>query len=317
MNGPAGNAFRSRERSRLRFGFVFGAAVSSLLYLPIPASTQDEAAPQPYPRGAMLVEPRTLRTGGRELVVLDARSEADYQRGHIPGAIRVDHDAWKSALKDGSDAEGWSRRIGTLGIGPQTQVVVYDDAMSKDAARIWWILRYWGVENVALLNGGWRGWQASGRPVEKAAVAPETAAFEARSRSQTLTLKDALLNQIKDNRTAPQIVDARSEAEFCGTDTRSARRTGAMPGAKHLEWSDLVDRNTHRFKSPAELKQLLADAGIDLKRRTITHCQSGGRSSVMAFGLELMGADDVGNYYAGWAEWGNAPDTPIIKTPAK
>ena len=86
-----------------------------------------------------------------------------------------------------------------------------------------------------------------------------------------------------------------------------------MPGAKHLEWSELLDQRTQRFKPAAELRVLLADAGIDLKRRTIAHCQSGGRSSVMAFGLELMGADDVGNYYAGWAEWGNADDTPIVK----
>jgi thiosulfate/3-mercaptopyruvate sulfurtransferase len=86
-----------------------------------------------------------------------------------------------------------------------------------------------------------------------------------------------------------------------------------MPGAKHLEWSDLIDRKTQRFKPAGVLRQLFADAGIDLKQPTVTHCQSGGRSSVMAFGMELMGADNVSNYYAGWSEWGNASDTPVAK----
>lgn len=285
------------------------------------AEDKKPVIPEPYPRGEMLVEPRALATGGRELVVLDARSMADYLKGHVPGAVRVDHDAWKGAVKDGRDAEGWSQRIGGLGIGPNTKVVIYDDASSKDAARIWWILRYWGVDSVALLNGGWRGWQTSKRPIEQQAVAPTPVKFTAQARVSTLTLKGQLLKDLKspDSKDkAPQIVDARSEGEFCGTDaTKSAKRSGSMPGAKHLEWNELLDPRTQRFKPAAELRVLLADAGIDLQRRTVAHCQSGGRSSVMAFGLELMGAKDVSNYYASWAEWGNADDTPIIKPPAK
>jgi thiosulfate/3-mercaptopyruvate sulfurtransferase len=108
-----------------------------------------------------------------------------------------------------------------------------------------------------------------------------------------------------------QIVDARSKAEFCGVDVLSNKRAGAIPGAKQLEWSDLIDKETQRFKSAAELSRLLASAGIDLIHPTVTHCQSGGRASVMAFGLELMGAKDVSNYYRSWSEWGNSADTPI------
>lgn len=276
------------------------------------AEDKRTVVPEPYPRGEMLMEPRILPTGGRDLVVLDARGEAAYLKGHVPGAVRVDHDAWKRALRDDSNAEDWSRRIGALGIGPKTQVVIYDDALSKDAARIWWILRYWGADRAALLNGGWRGWQAAKRPIELKVTAPTPENFPAEAHSSKLTLKRQLLRTLQSKDQAPQLVDARSIGEFCG-DTKSARRGGAMPGAKHLEWSELLDQRTQRFKPAAELRVLLADAGIDLKRRTIAHCQSGGRSSVMAFGLELMGADDVGNYYAGWAEWGNADDTPIVK----
>jgi len=109
-----------------------------------------------------------------------------------------------------------------------------------------------------------------------------------------------------------QIIDARSEGEFCGTEKSNNKRAGAIPGAKHLEWIDLLDKNSQRFKSAGEINKLLADAGIDLNEKTTAHCQSGGRASVMAFGLELMGAKDVSNYYRSWSEWGNTSDTPIV-----
>ena len=108
-----------------------------------------------------------------------------------------------------------------------------------------------------------------------------------------------------------QIVDARSNDEHCGVDTRDNKRGGAIPGAKHLEWSDLIDQDTHRFKSAAQLSKLFAQAGIDLSRPTASHCNGGGRAAVMVFGLQLMGAPQVRNYYRGWGEWGNADNTPI------
>jgi thiosulfate/3-mercaptopyruvate sulfurtransferase len=79
-----------------------------------------------------------------------------------------------------------------------------------------------------------------------------------------------------------------------------------------LEWNDLLAKDTHRFKPSTELRKLIDESGIRLDRPIATHCQSGGRASVMAFGLELMGAKNVSNYYTGWAEWGNSDDTPVV-----
>ncbi|WP_149111406.1 sulfurtransferase [Limnoglobus roseus] len=103
-----------------------------------------------------------------------------------------------------------------------------------------------------------------------------------------------------------QIVDARSAAERCGFDGMKNKRTGAMPGAKPLEWSDLIEQDSHRFKPPAVLRKLFDAAGVRLDRPTVTHCRSGGRASVMAYGLELMGAKDVKNYYKSWSEGGTS-----------
>jgi thiosulfate/3-mercaptopyruvate sulfurtransferase len=176
------------------------------------------------------------------------------------------------------------------------------------------MLRYWGIEDVRLLNGGWIGWEKGKHPTETTEAAPVSVKFVAKARSARLATKDDLLKSLDGG--ALQIVDARSEGEFCGIDKLNNKRAGAIPGAKQLEWIDLLDRDTHRFKGPGELKKLFDGAGIKLDRPTATHCQSGGRASVMAFGMELMGAKDVSNYYKSWSEWGNAENTPVV-TPKK
>ena len=266
-----------------------------------------------YPRPGLLLEPAELAKPevARQFILLDVRGEEAYQEEHVPGALRVDHDAWKAAFGDGKDAAGWSERIGQLGIGPEAKVVVYDDNGMKNAARIWWILRYWGLKDARLLNGGWKTWKAEGYPTsDEPPPAPEPVELQAKARRRRLATKKQILASLATNRF--QIVDTRSEAEFCGIEKKDNQRAGAIPGAVRLEWSDLIDAETDRFKGPHELRDLFAQAGIELERPTVTHCQSGGRASVMVFGMELMGAKNVRNYYQSWNEWGNSEETPIV-----
>ncbi len=266
-----------------------------------------------YPNKTLLVEPADLAKAdvARTFVILDAREKAKYEAGHIPGSIWVDHAAWAKAFGDADQANAWSKRIGELGVTTTTKIVVLDDNFTKDAARIWWILKFWGVADARLLNGGWKGWTTEKLEVTKENSAdPRGAKFSAVSQADRLATKDLLLKAIDGGKL--QIVDARSEKEFCGTEKMNNKKAGAMPGAKQLEWTDLLDAKSQRFKSADDLKRIFADAGIALDQPTATHCQSGGRASVMAFGLELMGAKDVRNYYKSWGEWGNADDTPIV-----
>jgi thiosulfate/3-mercaptopyruvate sulfurtransferase len=269
------------------------------------------AAETKYPHAEMLVEPNALAKAeiAKQFVILDAREQKLYDAGHVPGAVRVDAAAWAKAF-NGKDAEGGSARIGSLGIRADSKVVVYDGNSFLDAARVWWILRYWGVDDVRLLNGNWATWKKSGLAVETETKAASPVAFTAKPRSERLATKELVMASLKDR--SLQIVDARSEGEFCGTDKLKNKRGGAIPGAKHLEWIDLIDKESQRFKTPDQLRALFADAEILLDRPTATHCQSGGRASVMAFGMELMGAGKVANYYASWGEWGNADDTPVV-----
>jgi thiosulfate/3-mercaptopyruvate sulfurtransferase len=270
-----------------------------------------------YPNAQLLVESADLAKPKStiEINVLDVRERSKYDQGHVPGAYWIDHAAWAAAFGDGSDDKRWGYMISDLGIGSQSKVVIYDDGTAKDAARIWWILRYWGIEEPQLLNGGWTGWTTGKFPVETEPHLPEMAGYVAIPHAKQLATKDQLLGGLKSR--SLQIVDARSEAEFCGTAKLKNKRAGSIPGAKHLEWSELIEKETQRFKPPAEIRELFERAGIDVEQPTATHCQSGGRSSVMAFALELMGGKQVRNYYRGWSEWGNADDTLIVPGEAK
>ena len=270
-----------------------------------------------YARPEMLLEPKALLeivngpTGA--YLFLDVRPQAAFEQGHLPGAYWVDEKAWSNLVAQPGPAPlaACHDRPAAFFL-PEVTLVVYDDGKTVSAARVWWLLRYWGCKKVQLLHGGYRGWQAVTGPVETGAplckqkITPPAAVQQRRLARKADVL--ANLNQ-------GQIVDARSLGEYCGEDKR-ARRAGAMPNAKHLDWVDLIDGQTQRFKSAAQLDALFRTAGIDLKRPVITYCQSGGRAAVMAFALELMGAEQVSNYYASWNEWGNQDDTPIV-TPAK
>jgi thiosulfate/3-mercaptopyruvate sulfurtransferase len=190
-------------------------------------------------------------------------------------------------------------------------VVVYGDDV-REAARVWWILRYWGFKDARLLNGGWAAWALANGAASREAPGVNVTVPKLTADAGRMATKDQVIELIKGQ--DHLIVDARSEKEFCGED-KKAKRGGAIPGAKHLEWSDLLDKDG-RFKSAGELRKLFKEHDVSLKEPAVTYCQSGGRASVLAFALELMGAKDVRNYYRSWNEWGNDPDTPIV-TPKK
>ena len=266
----------------------------------------------PYPRTDLLVEVAELAQpeAAKRFRILDARDKQQYLVGHIPGAIRVDLVVWSRAELGAQHHDAWARRIGVLGIANDTPVVVYDDNANKDAARIWWILRYWGIRDVRLLNGGWRAWQSNGGNASADEEKPPVRNPHLGAEQARLATKDQVLEALTQKET--QIVDARSRGEYCGAE-KTAKRNGAIPGATHIEWLEVLDGKSQRFKSAAELSELFKKRGITLAHPAITYCQSGGRAAVMAFALELMGAKQVRTYYKSWKEWGNSDDTPVMQ----
>jgi thiosulfate/3-mercaptopyruvate sulfurtransferase len=279
-------------------------------------ASADEKKPGCYPRADLLFEVSELTKPqvAKRFRILDARPKDQYEAGHIPDAIWVDHDNWSKSFAKDQEPARWQKLIGELGITPDSQVVLYDEHSTNRAARIWWILRYWGIRDVKLLNGGWKGWAAEHGPISQETPKVERAEVHLTPNPERLATKLQLLQSLPKHEF--QIVDARSESEYCG-EASTAKRNGAIPGALHKEWNEVIDKKTQRFKSPDDLAKLLKDAGIDLNRPSVTYCQSGGRAAVMAFTLELMDAKSVRNYYQSWSEWGNAEDTPIEKPKTK
>lgn len=255
--------------------------------------------------------------GDPNLRVLDARSKADYDKGHIPGAVWVDAKAVAAlAAKNPrvlTDPKAWESWLAPLGIAPNTEVFLYDANRQLDAARLWWVLKYLGVERVGLVNGGFPLWSAENRPVTTKVPTVAPSSFKVAFRNDWNATRAEVLAALQAK--SARIVDARSRGEYEGSEKR-AKRGGHIPAACHLEWSDLVSKDG-RFLDEAELRGKLAKAGVKASEPVITHCQSGGRASVNAFVLERLGIK-TRNYYLGWSDWGNAEETPVdAEAPAK
>ena len=266
--------------------------------------------PSGYARPELLVEPNLLmsRFHGHEkeqfsqagVQVIDVRPKSGRDADAHPLGVWVDVAEWKTGFGDGEDLQAWSRRISGVLNHPAMTVVVVDDAVTPTAARMWWMLKYWGVKDVRILNGGYRAWRAEYGDFDLKLIShvdalPDPKTFEAKPQSDRLAKIERVRRAIADERaTATCLVDTRTDREW---------KAGAIPAARHSDWTRYVDATTGKLKSAAELRRLLAGAGFDPKRPAVTYCQSGGRASVVAFAMELMGGERVANYWGSWGEW--------------
>jgi thiosulfate/3-mercaptopyruvate sulfurtransferase len=258
------------------------------------------ADPPQYAKPNLLVDGLNARTLG--YTILDVRPKDKYADGHIPGAVNVPAGPWAKAVNDGkADAAFWKKELAAVGVSPKKATLVYSDDL-RDAARAWWLLKLAGVPDVRLLNGGWHAYNLAKLPVSKDPVTPTPAEpHDWKPEARLAVMAD--------------VVKLANSKEACLVDTRAATEVadGKVPGAKVLEWTELLDERTKRFKPAADLIKLFDEKKIDLGKPCVTYCQGGGRAAVMAFGLELMGAKDVKNYHKSWGEYGSDKTTPKEK----
>lgn len=164
----------------------------------------------------MLIQPEELQKDLRRsgLRLLDTRPQADYATRHIPGAVRVDVKSWQDLGKKAGgfhDAQAWGEKVGQLGLSHDSQVVVYGSALT-DTARIWWTLKYLGLKNVIILDGGWQLWSKEKRPSETALAIIEPVEFEPKFQADRLEEIDSLKKSISSG--AVTVVDTRGKDEF-------------------------------------------------------------------------------------------------------
>jgi thiosulfate/3-mercaptopyruvate sulfurtransferase len=271
---------------------------------------------QDYPRSDLLAETDWVAEHAQDAGVrlVDCAAVEAYRRAHIPGAVGFP--PLNPYIKDRSDdvyvmpADQFAELMARLGIGDDTLVVCYDDNNSLLAARLWWVLQYYGHHNARVLNGGWYKWLYEGRPVTTHATHPEPAVFTPKADDSVLCRLGQLAERI--GTPSAQILDVRSEEEFAGTNSRGNRRVGHVPGAAHIEWTDFVTRDDRRvFKPASEIHAMLDGAGIEPAREVVTYCQGGIRAAHAMFVLKLMGFDQVRNYDGSMKEWANRDDTAL------
>jgi thiosulfate/3-mercaptopyruvate sulfurtransferase len=240
---------------------------------------------------------------------------AEFLSSRIPGARFLDIDG--VADKDHSaphmlpDAATFGAAMRDAGIGRDDRIVVYDNSPLRTAARGWFMLRHFGAEQVAILDGGFSKWVREGRPVESGAPADRDVRFEAVARpGEVVSLAEVLAG-------AGPIVDARGKPRFEGSedDPRPGVASGHIPGAKNVHFASLYN-DDGTFKSEAEIRRLFAEAGADPDSAFVASCGSGVTANSLIFAARRLGNRDTRLYDGSWSEYGADPSTPKAKGPA-
>ncbi len=237
----------------------------------------------------------------------------DYLQAHIPGAVFVD---WVKEITDPGDTqyhaqiakpERYAAVMSRLGIGPETLVVAYDDAHSMFAARLWWSLRYYGHDNVVVLDGGWKKWTAEGRPVTAEIPVIEPAQFTAQPRPELCRSADSVAAGLHSDMT---LIDVRTPEEYTGQASRT-QRAGHIPGAINHPAGKLYNADD-TLLSPEALREQFAANGIDpTTENIVTYCNGGVSASFGMLALNLAGISDVALYDGSWKNWSSDDSKPI------
>lgn len=259
--------------------------------------------------------------GSFKLPGITPTAAEDYARRHIPGAVFFDIDE----VADRSTAlphmlpraDEFAGHMNRLGLGDRHRIVVYDGSGWNSAWRVWWMLRVFGHDNAAILNGGLQKWLAEGRSVTAELPTPRAARFTPRFRAALVRDKTAIRADLQTHR--EQVVDARARGRFEGDaeEPRPGLRRGHIPGSRNLPYDQLIDPGTRTVLPADEIERRLRAAGLAPDKPVVASCGSGVTACAIAFALHLVGWPEAAVYDGSWSEWGRPGDTPIETGPAR
>ncbi len=262
--------------------------------------------------------------GAPDLVIFDATKylpnepkdgKAEFLAAHVPGARYFDIDLVADPDTDlphmVPSPGRFARLIGAMGVGNAARVVFYDQKGLASAARGWWLMRLFGHEAAAVLDGGLPKWLKENRPIGSGEGAPaQPAAFRPDYRPTRLRGIGDLLANVTSQ--AETVLDARAAGRFTGVvaEPRAGMRSGHIPGSHNLPYTDLLNPDG-TFRPAAEVKDILARAGIDGAQPVVTSCGSGVTACILTLGMVLAGLPEGAVYDGSWTEWGGRADTPV------
>jgi len=282
-------------------------------------SQQACKAPEAYEAIPILLSaPEAAKVASHPNVLfLEVSPLSAYKGGHIAGAGHM----WRPEFTDTTYAYGGmsaqpsqlAEALRKRGVSQHTHLVLYDEKGSCEAARLRWVLRQYGFDQVCILDGGKQAWTAAGYSLSSEVAQPDYGNLSLQESSMGGPMKYEEVLAAREN---PDVIllDTRSAAEYWGEmKKKGAAQAGRIPGALHLDWSEAVNFGTDfRFKSPEALKMLYIKNGIIPEKHIICYCQSGVRSAHTTFVLkEILGYPRVSNYDGSWIEWSHREDAPI------
>ena len=247
----------------------------------------------------------------KDIRIIDLRSQEEYDKGHIRNAVHLNfiEITGDEIVKRSLPPENTPDILGNLGIDMNTLVIAYDDDLSHYAARLFWVLEYFGHKKVAILNGGYKKWLKEDRELTNLKPIIERKIFRSQPESNKVATAEYVLKNISN----PGVVllDVRSAEEYRGEKIR-AKRGGHIPGAVNIEWKNSMNGD-HTFKNAQELNEMFIKLGVTKDKEIITYCQLAVRASHTYFTLKMLGYPNVRVYNGSWGEWGNDLSLPIEK----
>ncbi|OIJ20871.1 sulfurtransferase [Anaerobacillus alkalidiazotrophicus] len=269
-----------------------------------------------YVNNELLVSVEWLKenVNSEGILILDARGEEEYAKGHIPGSMPV---SWQQFSKmDGGpgevdwgvvlDAPQLSERLSTIGVSSDKTIVVYGNPNSwGEDGRVIWMLQTAGIQ-AKMLNGGWTAWEAT-EEVSKESTVPEASNFNVEELDLTYFASTEWLSENYENLV---VIDTRTEKEFNGATDFGEARGGHIPGAVNLPFKELYNHDS-TIKSQVDIEQVMEGIGITKDDTIVTYCTAGIRSAHMTLLLNMAGYENVKNYDASIYEWANNDTLPL------
>ena len=278
-------------------------------------------------------ELNTALSGETALKLIDIRSPEDYAAGHIAGAVSAPYGKWRGPADNPgqlADEAYFEQLLRQLGITAQQPIVVYSSGADQTdfgaTARVYWTLKYLGLTDLSILNGGFKQWQqhrqssAMTTDIANSSSPVQTSEYKVRTNPKLVIFKEELLNKITQQDNNYQLLDARPPAFYQGkAKAPTASTGGTIASAKSLPFAQWFNDQDNRVRPVAEIKELVQAQGLDQAPETVSFCNTGHWAATNWFVLsELAGLKEVRLYPASLAEWTqDSSSLPMENTPSR